>query len=65
GKAVFKTACFNHSHIPPRMALHLHDSDAAGESNKVTREGPVDAGVRWQPHLAPIPVFEIKFCRLH
>jgi hypothetical protein len=20
GKAVFKTACFNHSHIPPRVA---------------------------------------------
>jgi hypothetical protein len=21
GKAVFKTACFNHSHIPPRVAI--------------------------------------------
>jgi hypothetical protein len=28
GKAVFKTACFNHSHIPPRVGMHPHDSDA-------------------------------------
>ena len=32
GKAVFKTACFNHSHIPPRAALHLHDSGAEAKA---------------------------------
>ena len=34
GKAVFKTACFNHSHIPPRVAVQSYDSDAAGQSKE-------------------------------
>ena len=65
GKAVFKTACFNHSHIPPRVAVHLHDSDAAGESKKVTRERIRDAGAHGRDHLAPIPVLKLNSVRLY
>ena len=52
GKAVFKTACFNHSHIPPRVGVHLHDSDAAGESNKGSRERIRDPEQRRWPTRA-------------
>src|ERR1700749_2177565 len=34
GKAVFKTACFNHSHIPPRAVVQSYDSDAASQSKE-------------------------------